>query len=135
MDYKTITDLIAQGANIALRLVQTNHRGITRFELTADLPIKTRSKRSQVVYSHVVDTARTQATIMRKIDFHGLSVVAQPLAASPISVCSSSAAGDVRQSFCVICKKSNFDDATGCHSFTRFTPAVGDWLCNLRVSQ
>lgn len=31
---------------------------------------------------------------------------------------------------CRLCKKRDFDDHTGCHMPTVFTPGVGDWLCN-----
>jgi len=31
---------------------------------------------------------------------------------------------------CGKCKKRDFDNHTGCHMPTVFSPAVGDWLCN-----
>jgi hypothetical protein len=47
------------------------------------------------------------------------------LASEPLAGCS----------MCFVCSKFNFDGHTGCKNSSVFSPAVGDWVCNLQARQ
>jgi|GEM_PF-5019509 len=40
-----------------------------------------------------------------------------------------------QSSSCVLCGKTCLDLSTGCFNPSVFSPAVGDWLCNLELAQ
>ena len=124
-----------QGENAAIRLTLCQEKVRNEFHiwsLYATFEILGSNSEKIVPAKVLVLQDRHSFMITTRLDMLGLSYIIKPLAdAVPRSELSRSVSAVRCQHTCPICGKSNFDQATGCSNPAVYSPAVGDWICNL----
>ena len=133
MDIETVKQLQASGAGIALMLKEINFRNMHReWHLIAMFEVLDRFGKKPVPATVTLEISRARHSIVKKCEIMGVSFAEVPLAdtARTRAKASGPARGQCQRS-CNLCTKTDFDGASGCHNPSVFSPAVGDWVCNL----
>lgn len=135
MDIETIKQLQASGAGIALMLKEVNSRALgIEWQLVAMCEFLDVLGKKPVPASFIIQTSRARHTLVNQCEVAGVSFAEVPLLAGTArgqkAVASRPARGQCQRS-CNLCAKTDFDGASGCHNPSVFSPAVGDWVCNL----
>lgn len=134
MDIETIKQLQASGAGIALMLKEINFRNMHReWHLIAMFEVLDRLGKKPVPATVTLEISRARHSIVKKCEMMGVSFAEVPLAGTGQSKRAKArrpARGQCQRS-CNLCTKTDFDSASGCHNPSVFSPAVGDWVCNL----
>jgi hypothetical protein len=136
MDIQTIKHLQSQRAAITLVLKAEKIRNtFTEFNLYALFEVSNLTGKKLIPATVLVDSNRYRHSIVQKLSDAGLNYVETVLAdaASGTSpeFCSPEPAQCQRS--CSICGKSDLGLSTGCHNPSVFSPADGDWVCNVNL--
>lgn len=133
MDIETVKQLQASGAGIALMLKEINFRNMHReWHLIAMFEVLDRLGKKPVPATVTLEISRARHSIVKKCEIMGVSFAEVPLAGTARTRAKASGpARGQRQRSCNLCTKTDFDSASGCHNPSVFSPAVGDWVCNL----
>ena len=136
MDIQTIKHLQGQRAAITLILKAENIRNrFTEFKLYAMFEISNLTGKKLVPATVLIDSNRYRHSIVQKLADAGLSYVETPLAGAAEGNSPESCSPEPKQCqrFCHLCGKTDLDLSSGCFNASVFTPAVGDWVCNVNL--
>jgi hypothetical protein len=136
MNLQDVIQLKEKGAKFKLVLAKSQSFRSSHSDYELYLQLKTvESKDDTPVTANIaVDAPKHYMTLERfltqnSLDFSFLPTKENPfstvLASEPLAGCS----------LCTVCFKTNFDGASGCKNSSVFSPAVGDWVCNLQARQ
>jgi hypothetical protein len=136
MDIQTIKHLQSQRAAITLVLKAEKIRNtFTEFNLYALFEVSNLTGKKLIPATVLVDSNRYRHSIVQKLADAGLNYVETVLAdaASGTSpeFCSPEPAQCQRS--CHMCGKTDLDLSAGCFNASVFSPAVGDWVCNVNL--
>lgn len=136
MDIETIKQLQQNGAAIALMLKEVSIRGQrSEWHLLAMFEVLDRIGKRPVPATITITSSKFRHLVINKCEVAGVSFAEFPLAGTVGT--RAKASGPARsqcQRSCNLCTKTDFDSASGCHNSSVFSPAVGDWVCNLVAS-
>jgi len=136
MDITTLVKLRDSGAGMVLNLKQELYRGYREWNLYAEFEFVGVDGKKTVSHVFQLATNRHPAALRARLESAGLPYNEIPL---PTVEHSAPSRPDVpaqrSTSPCKVCGKQDFDLASGCLNPSVFTPCVGDWLCNLKVTQ
>lgn len=138
MDIETIKQLQAKRAGIALQLRPVVIRNMFKeWHLVALFEVLDTLGKKPVPASVLVLSHRKREVIVNKCEIMGVTFAEfpLPLAAGTGRAIKVSRSGGRCQRPCNICSKSDFDSAADCLNPSVFSPAVGDWICNLERPQ
>lgn len=136
MDIQTIKHLQSQRAAITLILKPENFRNIhTEYNLYAIFEISNMTGKKLVPATVLVDSSRFRHALVQKLASAELSFVEAPLAGAASGTSPESCSPEPKQCqrFCHLCKKTDLDLSSGCYNPSVFSPAVGDWVCNVNL--
>ena len=134
MDIETVKQLQSSGVGITLMLKEVDSRALGKeWHLVAMCEFLDILGKKPVPASFVIQTSRARHTLVTQCEVAGVSFADVPLLAGTART-RAKASGPARgqcQRSCNLCTKTDFDGASGCHNPSVFSPAVGDWVCNL----
>lgn len=137
MDITTLVELREKRAGVHLNLKQEVYRASTEWNLYATIEVLDTLGKKAIPHTIRIMSNRRPNAIKHQLTMAGLSFVETPL--QPADIAALSRPEMFRQAapngMCKLCSKSNFDDASGCHNSTSFSPCVGDWVCNFVVAR
>jgi hypothetical protein len=136
MNLQDVIQLKEKGAKFKLVLAKSLSFRSSHSDYELYLQLKTVESKddSPVTANIAVEAPKHYMTLERfltqnSLDFSFLPTKENPfstvLASEPLAGCS----------LCTVCFKTNFDGASGCKNSSVFSPAVGDWVCNLQARQ
>ncbi len=131
MDMNTIKALQAANAGILLTLTREPVRAIfEQWTLYANFEILGANAKKIIPAKIQVAQAKFKSTIEHQLNLLGLSFIV-------VDLVDSAQANEVSRSAercqlpCPVCGKDDLDLSNGCANPSVFSPAVGDWVCNL----
>ncbi len=131
MDMNTIKALQAANAGILLTLTREPVRAIfEQWTLYANFEILGANAKKIIPAKIQVAQAKFKSTIENQLNEFGLNFIVVDLVDSAHKNEVSRSAGRC-QLPCPVCGKTDLDLSAGCANPSVFSPAVGDWLCNL----
>jgi hypothetical protein len=136
MDIQTIKHLQGQRAAITLILKAENIRNkFTEFNLYAIFEISNLTGKKLVPATVLIDSNRYRHSIVRKLADAGLSYVETPLAGAASGTSPESCSPEPKQCqrSCYLCNKTDLGLSAGCYNPSVFSPADGDWVCNVNL--
>ena len=136
MDITTIKHLQEQRAAIALLLSAENFRNIhTEYNLYAVFEISDLSSKKLVPAKVLVASSRFRKPLVQKLENAGLSFIDAPLAGAASGTSPESCSPEPKQCqrSCSLCGKTDLGLAAGCFNPSVFSPADGDWICNVNL--
>ena len=136
MDIQTIKDLQQQRAAITLVLKAEQVRNMfTQYNLYAIFEISNLTGKKLIPATVLIDSNRYRHSIVQKLESAELSYLETPLAGAAGRKKPESCSPESRQCqrSCTICGKTDLDVSTGCFNPSVFTPAIGDWVCNINL--
>lgn len=136
MDISTIKHLQEQRAAITLLLKAENTRNrFTEFKLYAIFEISNLTGKKLIPATVLVDSNRYLHSIVQKLADAGLHYVETPLAGAASGTSPESCSPEPKQCqrFCHLCNKTDLGLSTGCYNPSVFSPADGDWVCNVNL--
>lgn len=140
MDITTLAAMRDKRAGVLIHLKQENFRNIgTEWNLYATFEVLDTIGKKAVPITLLVMSNRRSHGIKAQLQAAGLAYVETALQPAGKSVPSrpdptAQQAAISCSKTCLLCGKTNFDDATGCHNASVFSPCIGDWICNLDAS-
>lgn len=136
MDIHDIHNLQKQNAGILLTIQQEKIRNsFDVFSLYATFEILGSNSVKIIPAKVLIMQERHLFMIKTRLDMLGLSYRIHTFAdTAPRSDSSGSDSALQYQRPCTICSKTEFDNSKGCSNPHIFSPAVGDWICNLSHS-
>lgn len=136
MDIQTIKDLQDQRAAITLILKAEKIRNrFTEFNLYAMFEISNLTGKKLIPATVLVDSNRYRHSIVQKLADAGLNYVETPLAGAASGTSPESCSPEPKQCqrSCYLCNKTDLGLSTGCYNPSVFSPADGDWVCNVNL--
>lgn len=131
MDMNTIKALQAANAGILLTLTREPVRAIfEQWTLYATFEILGANSKKIVPAKVVITESRYKSAIEHQLSEHGLTYIVVDLVDSARKMDLSGSAGRC-QLPCPVCGKDDLDLSNGCANPSKFSPAVGDWTCNI----
>lgn len=136
MDITTIKHLQEQRAAIALLLVPENFRNLhTEYNLYAVFEISDLSTKKLVPAKVLIESSRYRNPLVTKLEMAGLSFIDTPLAGAASGTSPEFCSPEPKQCqhSCSLCGKTDLGLAAGCFNPSVFSPADGDWVCNINL--
>lgn len=136
MNLQDVIQLKEKGAKFKLVLAKSQSFRSSHSDYELYLQLKTvESKDDTPVTANIaVDAPKHYMTLERFLTQNSLDFSFLPTKETPFSTVR---AGEPLAgcSLCTVCFKTNFDGSNGCKNSSVFSPAVGDWVCNLQARQ